>query len=377
MSSWWSVIHGYNNNTLNEAINMQVSKMSHVMFGGLTHDPAIKLTEKLLNILDDKLEHIFYCDSGSVSVEIAMKMALQYFYKENQNKKNSFLTVRRGYHGDTFGAMSVCDPITGMHSLFSSVLMKNYFVSEPKSKFDEAFDKKDLDEIKDVLNKNHENIAAVIIEPIVQGAGGMRIYHKDYLIGLRKLCDEYNVLLIFDEIATGFGRTGKLFAYEHAEVIPDILTIGKALTGGYMTMAATITTKEVVRGIEEDGNILMHGPTFMANPLACSVASASIDLLFENNWQENVLGIEKYLKENLTICNQLEKVKEVRVIGAIGVVELYENVDLALATKEFVKRGVWIRPFMNTIYIMPPYITKNEELQKLIDAIYKTVESFK
>lgn len=374
MSSWWSVIHGYNNKTMNDAINKQISKMSHVMFGGLTHEPAITLTKKLLDILDDKFKHIFYSDSGSVSIEIAMKMALQYFYKENQNKKNKFLTVKRGYHGDTFGAMSVCDPVTGMHSIFSEFMAKNYFVSEPKSKFDEDFDKNDLDEITKLLEQKHEDIAAIIIEPIVQGAGGMRIYHKDYLVGLSELCDKHNVLLIFDEIATGFGRTGKLFAYEHANVIPDILTIGKALTGGYMTMAATITTTKVAQGIEKDGNILMHGPTFMANPLACAVASTSIDLLFENNWKDNVSRIEKYLKTNLSVCEKLQDVKEVRVIGAIGVVELHNNVDLAKATKEFVKRGVWIRPFVNLIYIMPPYITKDEELQKLIDAIYETIE---
>jgi len=374
MSSWWSVIHGYNNKKINSAINEQTSKMSHVMFGGLTHDPAIELTQKLLNLLDDRLEKIFYCDSGSVSIEIAMKMALQYHYKENNNTKTRFLTVRRGYHGDTFGAMSVCDPVTGMHTIFSEFLTKNYFVSEPKSKFDEEFEQSDLDEMKNFLEENHENIAAVIIEPIVQGAGGMRFYSPKYLEGLRELTKKYNVLLIFDEIATGFGRTGKLFAYQHTNIIPDIMTIGKALTAGYMTMAATITTKEVALGIEKNGNILMHGPTFMGNPLACKVASTSIDLLEENNWQENVLRIESYLKENLTICENLDLVKEVRVLGGIGVVELHENVDMQKATEEFVKRGVWIRPFMKLIYIMPPFITTNEQLQKLVDAIYGTVE---
>jgi len=374
MSSWWSVIHGYNNKKINSAINEQTSKMSHVMFGGLTHDPAIELTQKLLNLLDDRLEKIFYCDSGSVSIEIAMKMALQYHYKENNNTKTRFLTVRRGYHGDTFGAMSVCDPVTGMHTIFSEFLTKNYFVSEPKSKFDEEFEQSDLDEMKNFLEENHENIAAVIIEPIVQGAGGMRFYSPKYLEGLRELTKKYNVLLIFDEIATGFGRTGKLFAYQHTNIIPDIMTIGKALTAGYMTMAATITTKEVALGIEKNGNILMHGPTFMGNPLACKVASTSIDLLEENNWQENVLRIENYLKENLTICENLDLVKEVRVLGGIGVVELNENVDMVKATEEFVKRGVWIRPFMKLIYIMPPFITTNEQLQKLVDAIYGTVE---
>ncbi len=374
MSSWWSVIHGYNNKKLNKAINKQVSKMSHVMFGGLTHKPAIKLTEKLLNILDNSFKHIFYCDSGSVSVEVAMKMALQYFASNKKLSKNKFLTVKKGYHGDTFGAMSVCDPVTGMHSIFSDFMASNYFVSQPKSKFDEKFDSSELDEIKSILKENHETIAAIIIEPIVQGAGGMRIYHKEYLIALRKLCDKYDILLIFDEIATGFGRTGKLFAYEHTGITPDIMTIGKALTGGYMTMAATITTEKVAKGIEKNGNILMHGPTFMGNPLACSVASTSIDLLFENDWQKNVSRIENYLKTNMKVCENLDKVKEVRVIGAIGVVELHKNVDLSLATKEFVKRGVWIRPFMNLIYIMPPYITKDKELQKLINAIYETIE---
>ena len=374
MSSWWSVIHGYNNKIINEAINEQTSKMSHVMFGGLTHQPAIELTEKLLNLLDDSFKYIFYSDSGSVSVEIAMKMALQYFYEKDKTGKNKFLTVKRGYHGDTFGAMSVCDPVTGMHTIFSEFINQNYFVSEPKSRFEEPFHDSDLGEVEKLLEEKHQEIAAIIIEPIVQGAGGMRIYHKEYLVGLRKLCDKFNVLLIFDEIATGFGRTGKLFAYEHAGIVPDIMTIGKALTAGYMTMAATITSKKVALGIEKNGNILMHGPTFMGNPLACKVASTSIDLLLKNDWQKNVLRIEKYLKENLSVCTNLKEVKEVRVIGAIGVVELHENVDLSIATKEFVKRGVWIRPFMNLIYIMPPYITKEEELQKLIDAIYETIE---
>lgn len=374
MSSWWSVIHGYNHPKINEAINKQLSNMSHVMFGGLTHQPAIDLTKKLLSVLDEKLEKIFYCDSGSVSVEIAMKMALQYHYKENSNTKNRFLTVRRGYHGDTFGAMSVCDPVTGMHTIFSEFLTKNYFVSEPKTKYHEEFDSSDLDEIKDILEKNHENIAAVIIEPIVQGAGGMRFYSPKFLEGLRALTKKHNVLLIFDEIATGFGRTGKLFAYEHTNIIPDIMTIGKALTAGYMTMAATITTKEVAQGIEKDGNILMHGPTFMGNPLACATACASLDLLLENDWQKDVLRIEKYLKQNLTICEDLNSVKEVRVLGGIGVVELHENVDMVKATQEFVKRGVWIRPFMKLIYIMPPFISEDKELQKLIDAIYETIQ---
>jgi adenosylmethionine-8-amino-7-oxononanoate aminotransferase len=377
MSSWWSVIHGYNNKTINDAMIKQISKMSHVMFGGLTHQPAIDLTTKLLKILDDEFKYVFYSDSGSVSVEVAMKMAIQYFAQEKNVTKKKFVTVKRGYHGDTFGAMSVCDPTTGMHSIFNDVLAKNFFVSEPKCKFGEKFDENDLNEMRELLEKEHQNIAAIIIEPIVQGAGGMRIYAKEYLVGLKELSKKYNVLLIFDEIATGFGRTGKLFAYEHAQVIPDIICIGKALTGGYMTLAATITNERVAEGIEKDGNILMHGPTFMANPLACEVASTSIDLLLSEDWQDKILKIEKYLNENLRVCENLEKVKEVRVIGAIGVVELYENVDLDFMTKEFVKRGVWIRPFMKLIYIMPPYIVKEHELQQLIDAIYSTIKIIK
>jgi adenosylmethionine-8-amino-7-oxononanoate aminotransferase len=371
MSSWWSVIHGYNHPTLNLAITNQLKKMSHVMFGGLTHQPAIQLAQKLLTLLDDSFEHIFFADSGSVSVEVAMKMALQYHYKGEKTTKTKFLTVSKGYHGDTFGSMSVCDPVTGMHSIFSEVLHKNIFVKEPKSKFDEIFNPSDLDEITQVIEKQHPQIAAIIIEPIVQGAGGMRIYHQEYLNGLRKLCDKYDILLIFDEIATGFGRTGKLFAYEHTQITPDIITIGKALTGGYMTMAATITTNKVAREIEKDGNILMHGPTFMANPLACSVANASIDLLLESSWQENVQRIEKYLKENLFECESSKYVADVRVIGAIGVVELKENVDMKKATQSFIQSGVWIRPFGKLIYIMPPYITTNKELDILINAIKK------
>ena len=374
MSSWWSVIHGYNHPKLNHAIEQQLNKMSHVMFGGLTHQSAIDLTQKLLTLLDDSFEYIFYADSGSVSVEVAMKMALQYHHKGEATTKTKFLTVQRGYHGDTFGAMSVCDPVTGMHSIFSEVLHKNYFVSPPCSRFDEDFNPKEMDEIKSLIQQVHHTIAAIIIEPIVQGAGGMRIYHKEYLQELRKLCDKYDILLIFDEIATGFGRTGKLFAYEHSGIVPDIITLGKALTGGYMTLAATITNKKVACGIEKDGNILMHGPTFMANPLACAVANASLELLMQNDWKKDVERIENYLQQHLTICTKYTSVKDVRVIGAIGVVELFENVDMKIATESFVSQGVWIRPFGKLIYIMPPYITTNNQLQKLINAINTTIE---
>jgi len=374
MSSWWSTIHGYNNETINNAISEQIGKMSHVMFGGLTHEPAISLTEKLLDIMDDSFEYVFYSDSGSVSVEIAMKMALQYHSGRN-NSKNKFLTLKKGYHGDTFGAMSVCDPETGMHKIFSSFVSENYFISEPKIKFNEPFDKNELNELYEMLEKNHQNIAAIIVEPIVQGAGGMRMYAKEYLHALKEVSLKYDILLIFDEIATGFGRTGKLFAYEHAGVIPDIICIGKALTGGYMTLAATITSKKVALGIEENNNILMHGPTFMANPLACKVAATSIDLLISSKWQNNVQRIEKTLNKELFKCASLSNVKEVRVLGAIGVVELHKNVDLASITKAFLEQGVWVRPFMNLIYIMPPYIITNEELNTLINAIYKVVSN--
>jgi adenosylmethionine-8-amino-7-oxononanoate aminotransferase len=374
MSSWWSVIHGYNEPKLNNAIKKQLKNMSHVMFGGLTHEPAIQLAKNLLTILDDSFQHIFFADSGSVSVEVAMKMALQYHFKGEKTTKTKFLTVQSGYHGDTFGAMSVCDPVTGMHSIFNKVLHKNIFISKPKSKFNEAFDESELLELKQRLHKNHNEIAAIIIEPIVQGAGGMRFYHPKYLESLRELCDTYDILLIFDEIATGFGRTGKLFAYEHTKITPDIITVGKALTGGYMTMAATITTSKVAKGIEQDGDILMHGPTFMANPLACAVANASIELLLESNWQKNVSRIESYLQKNLTVCLASPLVKEVRVIGAIGVVELKNNIDMQKATQSFIKNGVWIRPFGKLVYIMPPYITTNKELQVLIDGIKNTLE---
>lgn len=374
MSSWWSVIHGYNHPKLNNAINEQLKNMSHVMFGGLTHKPAINLAKNLLELLDDSFEHIFFADSGSVSVEVAMKMALQYHYKSKNTTKTKFLTVRNGYHGDTFGAMSVCDPVTGMHSIFSDVLHKNIFVNKPISKFDEEFNENELDEIKQTLKNKHQEIAAIIIEPIVQGAGGMRIYHPKYLEALRILCDKYNILLIFDEIATGFGRTGKLFAYEHTSITPDIITLGKALTGGYMTMATTITTKKIAKGIEQDGHILMHGPTFMANPLACSVANASLELLKESSWQTNVARIETYLKENLCSCLDSTMVKDVRVLGAIGVVELKKDIDMQIATESFIKNGVWIRPFGKLVYIMPPFITTNEELQVLINAINNTLE---
>jgi adenosylmethionine-8-amino-7-oxononanoate aminotransferase len=374
MSSWWSVIHGYNVPELNEAASEQLSKMSHVMFGGLTHEPAIKLAETLLEITDDSLEHIFFSDSGSVSVEVALKMAFQYWSSQGNKQKSKILAFSKGYHGDTLGAMSVCDPITGMHSAFEDVLHKNIFAEAPMCMFGDEWDEKYIEDFKSKLHTNHKEIAAVILEPIVQGAGGMRIYSPELLRRVRELCSEYNVLLILDEIATGFGRTGKLFAYEYADVAPDILCVGKALTGGYMSLAATLTTKKVMQGVESGGNVLMHGPTFMANPLACAIANASLELLLNSPWQQRVQNIQKQLDDELKKCEDLEIVKEVRTLGAIGVVELNIEVDLAKMTPAFIVKGVWVRPFLNLVYIMPPYVISEEELSHLSGAIYEVLE---
>lgn len=376
MSSWWSVIHGYNVESLNNAAVEQLSKMSHVMFGGITHEPAIKLAKTLIDITDKSLERVFFSDSGSVSVEVALKMAFQYWSSQGNSEKSKILAFSKGYHGDTFGAMSVCDPITGMHSAFEKILHKNIFADAPGCDYDTEWDEGYIADFASKLEQNHKEIAAVIIEPIVQGAGGMRIYSPHFLRAVRTLCDEYDVLLILDEVATGFGRTGKLFAYEHANISPDILCVGKALTGGYMSLAATLTTKKVMRGVESNGNVLMHGPTFMANPLACSVANASLALLLNSPWQQRVLAIETQLKEELSECNSLDIVKEVRVLGAIGVVELNRDVDLAWMTPKFIQKGIWIRPFLNLVYIMPPYITSSEELTQITQAIYDVVKEF-
>ena len=376
MSSWWSAIHGYNVSELNEAINSQLQNMSHVMFGGLTHKPAIELAKTLVDITHESLEFVFFSDSGSVSVEVAMKMALQFHQSQGNTKKTKFLSLEKGYHGDTIGAMSVCDPVTGMHTIFEDILHKNIFAPSPTCRYDEPWDDKYISTCREIIEQNHENIAAVILEPIVQGAGGMNIYSPEYLKEIKKLCDKYNLLLIFDEIATGFGRTGKLFGYEHAGVVPDILCVGKALTGGYMTLAVTITNKKVVQGVESNGNVLMHGPTFMANPLACSVANASLKLLLNSPWKERIKNIESSLHVELKKCENLEVVKEVRILGAIGVVELKKNVDLAWMSKEFVKEGVWVRPFLNLVYIMPPFIIQKAELKTLTSAIYNVLKIF-
>ncbi len=376
MSSWWSVIHGYNVPELNLAATEQLSKMSHVMFGGLTHEPAIRLAQTLLRITDETLEHIFFSDSGSVSVEVALKMAFQYWRSQGHTQKTKILAFHKGYHGDTFGAMSVCDPITGMHSAFEGILHQNLFAEAPACGFDEAWDESFIDDFKTKLSEHHAQIAAVIIEPIVQGAGGMRIYSPHFLKRLRKLCNEYHVLLILDEIATGFGRTGKLFAYEHAGIAPDILCIGKALTGGYMSLAATLTSKKVMEGVEANGNVLMHGPTFMANPLACAVANASVELLLNSPWEKRVHVIEEQLSRELRQCEILKIVKEVRVLGAIGVVELHEATDLSFMTPAFIQEGVWVRPFLNLVYIMPPFVITQEELSRLTKAIFTVIRSY-
>ncbi len=376
MSSWWSVIHGYNVESLNKAATEQLSKVSHVMFGGITHEPAIRLAQKLIEITDNSLDRVFFSDSGSVAVEVALKMAFQYWSSQSNSQKTKILAFSKGYHGDTFGAMSVCDPITGMHSAFEGILHKNLFADAPGCAYGETWDEKYIIDFASKLEKNHKEIAAVIIEPIVQGAGGMRIYSPEFLKSVRVLCDKYDVLLILDEIATGFGRTGKLFAYEHADVSPDILCVGKALTGGYMSLAATLTTQKVMQGVEANGNVLMHGPTFMANPLACAVANASLELLLSSPWEERIHNIQTQLDEELRTCEALTIVKEVRTLGAIGVVELNEAVDLGFMTPAFIKEGVWVRPFLNLVYIMPPFVITQEELTHLTTAIFNVIKAY-
>ena len=378
MSSWWCVIHGYNHPVLNQALKDQLNNMAHVMFGGLTHQPAVELACKLVSITPDELQSVFFSDSGSVSIEVAMKMAIQYWQAkgvgcENNNKKK-FVSLLNGYHGDTLGAMSVCDPVTGMHSLFSDVLAKQYFVDAPACKFGEPCFDEDIVQLKNILENEHENIAALIMEPIVQGAGGMRFYSAEYLTKAKQLCEENNVLLIVDEIATGFGRTGKLFASEYAKITPDIMCVGKALTGGYMSLAATLTTKEISEVISEnDPGVFMHGPTFMANPLACSLALASIELLLSSSWEKKIEEIEKILSVGLAACESFSHVESVRVLGAIGVVELNKEVDYQKIQPMFVEERVWVRPFGKLIYLMPSYVISKKDLQYLIVSVVKVV----
>ena len=375
MSSWWSTIHGYNHPKLNQAIIDQTQNMSHVMFGGLTHEPAVTLGKKLVDITCDNLQHVFLADSGSVAVEVAIKMALQYWFAQGHTQKTKLLTARNGYYGDTFGGMAVCDPVNGMHEMFTGVLPQHIFADAPQTLTENgkaiAWNDSFINDFKTKLIENHQQIAAVIIEPMVQNAGGMRFYHAEYLRAVRQLCDEYDLLLILDEIATGFGRTGTLFAYQQADIQPDIMTVGKALTGGTMTLAATLTSRKVVDGIEADGKgLLMHGPTFMGNPLACSVANASIDLLLNSDWQHNVNRISSQLNEELSQCMALDCVKEVRVKGAIGVVELHQALDTSWSQPLFTKRGVWLRPFGKLVYLMPAYIMTADDLSILTSAVY-------
>ena len=374
MSSWWCAIHGYNHPEINKALELQLKQAAHVMFGGLTHTPAIKLTEKLLSIVPGNFDAVFYSDSGSVAVEVAMKMAIQYWHAKGKPVRQNFVSLRSGYHGDTFGAMSVCDPVTGMHSLFSKSITKQFFIEQPNSRFGESCNSADVAELAQILEKDSQHIAALIIEPIVQGAGGMWFYSADYLKEVNQLCKEFDILLIFDEIATGFGRTGKLFACEHAKVTPDIMCIGKALTGGYLSLAATLTTNDIHEVIDgSEPGVFMHGPTFMANPLACSAALASTNLLLQSPWQEAISRIEKGLENGLMPCKEMSHVADVRVLGAIGVVELKNEVDMQKVIPEFIKRGVWVRPFGKLVYLMPPYIINNDDLSLLTAALVEVV----
>ncbi|MBT0015105.1 adenosylmethionine--8-amino-7-oxononanoate transaminase [Vibrio alginolyticus] len=369
MSSWWSTIHGYNHPHLNQAAHQQIDQVSHVMFGGITHQPAISLCKKLLSLAPSNLEHVFLADSGSVAVEVSLKMALQYWHAKGE-RRPKFLTLRHGYHGDTFAAMSVTDPDNSMHSLYKGFLPEHIFAESPACGYWDEWDPEDLNDFEHKIDTHHQELAAVILEPIVQGAGGMRIYHPEFLKGVRRLCDKYGLLLIADEIATGFGRTGKLFACEHADIQPDILCVGKALTGGYMTLSATLASKHVADTVcGGDAGCFMHGPTFMGNPLACAVATASLQLIEQGNWQQQTQQIETLFSELLPKLEEYELVKNTRWLGAIGVVETYRPVNMETIQALFVEHGVWIRPFGKLIYMMPPFISKPEDIEKLVNAI--------
>jgi adenosylmethionine-8-amino-7-oxononanoate aminotransferase len=371
ISSWWTCIHGYNHPQLNAAAHAQIEQMSHVMFGGLTHRPAVDLAEKLIELTPEDLQHVFFSDSGSVAVEVAMKMAVQYWHNRGKASKNRFLTIRNGYHGDTFAAMSACDPVNGMHHLFSGMLTQQYFADAPQVRFDQAWQDEDIPSFAAILEENGDRIAAAIFEPVVQNAGGVRFYHPEYVRRASELCRQHDVLLILDEIATGFGRAGKLFACEYADICPDIMCVGKALSGGFMSLAATLATSHISETFSAgEAGVFMHGPTFMGNPLACAVALANLKLLESYDWLAKIAEIEAQLKRELAPCRALAAVKDVRVLGAIAAVELHHPVDMATVQPQFVDRGVWLRPFGRLLYTMPPYIVQSDELSAITSAIY-------